>query len=90
MHRINLSDDLYDEARGAASRRGLGSVEQYIVELISDDLLDENIDSLFTEERLAEIDQAASEARSGKLMTVQEVRAHFARKRSEWLKEQAS
>jgi hypothetical protein len=90
MHQVNLSDQLFAEAQRAATARGLDSVEDYIVELVAEDLLDDDADHLFTAEVLLEIDKGLEDLKAGRILSMDQVKAHFAKKRSAWRKDQAS
>ena len=86
MHQVQLelTDQLYDQAKRRAVEAGFKSVNEYIADVVSDDLTEqtENFDHLFTPERLAIIDKAAAQIKAGEYQTATQVREHF-RKRFE-------
>ncbi len=95
MQSVQLNDELYGQAARCAQAVGFASVDDYVADLIAEDVSNddtaaENLDHLFTPERLADftperlarIDAAAANFRAGgKTYTADEVREHF-RKRS--------
>jgi len=88
MHEVQLQlpDQLYDRAQRRAVEAGFKSVSDYIRGIVTDDLAvdSENLDHLFTPERLALIDKAADEVRAGQFFTAEEADAELARRRAEW------
>jgi hypothetical protein len=82
MHQIQLNDQLYQEAQRRAAEAGFGSVDEYVAEMLQHDLEDtENLDHLFTPERLAHIDRAAAQIDAGLGIPSEQVREHFRQKR---------
>jgi hypothetical protein len=91
MHQVNLDDRIYEEARLRAEATGCSSVDEYVASVLANDLqLDVNLDSFFTPERLALIDEAAADVAAGNSHTMDQVREALARTREEWLRERAS
>lgn len=89
MRQVQLTEDLYQEALRRASDAGYSSVDDYIAEVVSQDLREdnENFDDRFTPEVIAHLDQISAEIKSGgKTFTMEEVDAHFKNKREEWLR----
>jgi len=86
MHQVQLelTDQLYNQVMRRAAESGFESIEEYAVGVITDDLADdtENLDHIFTPERLAHIDKAIAQVKAAEFMTSDQVRAHF-RKRFE-------
>ena len=82
MHQVQR--DLTDQAKRREVEAGFKSVDEYIADLVTDDLTEqtENFDHLFTPERLAIIDKAAAQIKAGEYQTVAQLREHF-RKRFE-------
>lgn len=83
--------------RPSAEREaGFTTVDEYVAEIVSQDLVDDfvvetpNLDHLFTPDRLAEIDKAQEQIKAGNFYTAQQVREHFKRKRAEWKKRNPS
>ena len=92
MQPVHLSDQLYQEAQRRAAVAGFENVDAYVAYMLSHDfqLADENLDHLFTPERLALIDQAAADVAAGNAFTLDEARASLARTRDAWLREHAN
>jgi hypothetical protein len=82
MHQIQLEDQLYREAERRASAAGFVTVDQYVADVLQQDLLEEteNLDFLFTPERLAHIDRAAAQIDAGQGIQAEQVRDHFRQK----------
>jgi hypothetical protein len=82
MHQINLSDQLYQEALRKAAEAGFPSVDEYVADVLQHDLHEEteNLDHLFTPERLAHIDRGAAEIDAGKGLTLEQVDAELAKR----------
>jgi len=89
MHEVRLSDQLYQEAQRRAAEAGFPSVDDYVADVLQHDLHEqtENFDHLFTPERLAHIDRAATEIDAGKGLTLEQVDAELAKRRAEWLRQ---
>ena len=82
MHHVQLelTDRLYDLAMRRAVEAGFKTVGEYIAEVVSDDLAlgADNLDNLFTPERLVHIESVIDKVKAGgKTHTVAEVREHF-------------
>ncbi len=84
MRQVQLNDQVYSEAENQAISAGFKSVDEYIADLVTHDMFDstENLDHLFTPERIAHIDRAVAQIAEGKVHTAAQVREHF-RKRFE-------
>jgi hypothetical protein len=82
MPQIQLNDQLYQEARDRASAAGFGTVDEYIADVLQHDLHEEteNLDYLFTPDRLAHIDRAAAQIDAGQGIPAEQVRDHFRQK----------
>ncbi len=90
MHqvRLKLSDRLYKQAQRKAAEAGFASVSDYVADVLSSDVdvEPENLDHLFTPERLAHIDKVAAEIKAGgKTYTIKEANEYLAKRRTEWL-----
>jgi len=85
---VSIPDTLYIEAQNIASANGFDNMAAYILDLIDHDLRggQENHSHVFTPDTLRDLDIAASEAKSAKTYTRQEVDLYIAERRSEWLK----
>ena len=79
MRQIQLSDELYQEARQRASTAGFESVDEYIADVVQQDLeeVGEDLSHLFTPERLARIDEGVAQADAGLTIPMDQVREHF-------------
>lgn len=79
---LELSDQLYNMAKQRAAEAGFINVDEYLKDVITDDLsLDaDNLQGLFTPERLALIDQANAQAQAGKFKTSGQVHEHFSKR----------
>ena len=82
MYQIQLNDQLYQEARRHALASGFVTVDEYIADVLQHDLHEEseNLDYLFTPERLAHIDRAAAQIDAGQGIPAEQVREHFRQK----------
>lgn len=91
MQQVQLNERLYQEAKHRAAEAGFASVDEYVAEVLSHDLWPDhdgqtpNLDSLFTPQRLAHIDQAEAQIKSGKFYTNKQATAELAKRRAEWL-----
>lgn len=95
MHQIQLADRLFTEAQRRATAAGFATVDEYVADVVSHDLVEDtdgetpNLDHLFTPQRLADIDAAAAEIAAGNSYTAEQVREHFDRKRAAWQQKNA-
>lgn len=83
---ISVPDSLFKGAQGAATAKGV-TVDAYMADALQKQLQNDPEDDLawfFTPKRIAEIREAAEEARTGNNLSPEEVEAHFAQKRKEW------
>jgi hypothetical protein len=92
MHQVQLqlSDQVYDQVKRRADQAGFHSVDDYVTDIITNDTVDEyeNLDHLFTPERLAHIDKVYAEVKAGgKTYTMEEVSEFIAAKRADWMRE---
>lgn len=81
MHQIQLDDQLYQEAERRAAASGV-TVDEYVADVLQNDLHEEteNLDYLFTPERLAHIDRAAAQIEAGQGISAEKVRDYFRQK----------
>ena len=79
MHQIQLDDQLYLEAGTARSAAGFVTVDESVADVLRHDILEEteNLDYLFTPERLVDIDRAAAQIGAGQGIPAEQVRNHF-------------
>jgi hypothetical protein len=91
MHQVNLDDRLYLEAQRRATDSGFTSVDEYVANLLTQDLAEsENLDHFFTPERLALIDQASAQIAAGQFFTGEQANEELAKRRAEWLRRKQS
>lgn len=83
MQQVALNDQLYQEAQRRASASGFVTVDEYVADVLRNELdaEAEDFDYLFTPERLAHIDRAAAQIDAGQGIPAEQVRDHFRRKR---------
>ena len=92
MSQVQLNEPLYTEARRRAEEAGYSTVDEYVADVVSHDLVDEGLgetpalDHLFTPERLAHIDAAAAEIRAGNFYTAQQADTELAKRRAQWIR----
>ncbi len=79
MQQIQLDDRLYREARERASAAGFELVDEYIADVVQQDLdeVGEDLNHLFTSECLARIDEGVAQIDAGLGIPIEEVREHF-------------
>lgn len=93
MHRVQLPERLYQEAERRAAEAGFSNVDEYVAQVVSQDLGGEaeDFDFLFTPERLAQLDQISAEIKAGaKTYTMDEVDEHFQKRRETWRQQNGS
>lgn len=89
MRNVQLTDELFQEAERRAQAAGFESVDEYIADFLQQDLSSaENLGHLFTPERLAHIDKAASDIKAGRFYTPEQVDAYLAETKASWLRDQ--
>jgi len=91
MHdvQIQLTDQLYDEANRRAVDAGFNTIGEFVTDVLTGELTQdtEDFDYLFTPERIAHLDRVAASVKAGgKTYTTEEVRAHLAATRSDWIR----
>ncbi len=87
MPEVRLDDQVFKVAQRRASEAGFASVEEYIADVVTQDVADdtENFDLLFTPQVVNELEQISAVARAGgKTYTSEEVREHFRKKSDAW------
>ncbi len=81
---VQLNDQVFKVVQQRASDAGYSSVDAYVSDfLVATD--DENIDQLFTPQRLAHIDKADADINSGKGFTTEQAEKELALRRAKWL-----
>ncbi|HEY3330672.1 MAG TPA: hypothetical protein VGK19_11660 [Capsulimonadaceae bacterium] len=88
MYQVQLTDQVYDQAKRRAAEAGFDSVDEYVADLLSDDFSESpNLDHLFTPERLAHIDDVVARVNAGeKTLTMDEFDANLAEFRANWIR----
>jgi len=90
MHEVTITipDDAYAAANNRAQQEGFDSTEVFLSNLLISSIAPEsdNYDHLFTPEVIADLDGISATIKAGgKTYSMEEVREHFSRKRTEWL-----
>ena len=82
MHQIQLDDRLYQKAERRGSASGFVTVNDYVADVLQNDLHQEfqNLEYLFTPDRLAHIDRAAAQIDAGQGIPAEKVRDYFQQK----------
>ncbi len=87
MPEVRLDDQVFKVAQRRASEAGFASVEEYIADVVTQDVVDEaeDFDHLFTPQVVSELEQISAAAKAGgRTYTSEEVREHFQRKSDAW------
>lgn len=88
MHQVHLqlNDQLFAQAKRRAVESGFNSVDEYIADVVAEDLAHdgENLDHLFSAERLVAIDKAKAQIEAGQFLSAKDAEAELARRRTEW------
>lgn len=85
MRQIQLNNQLYEQARLRAAEAGFDDVNAYVASVLQQELaLTENLDHLFTANRLAQIDQATHRLDQGQGLTTDQADAELASRRNAW------
>jgi predicted lipid-binding transport protein (Tim44 family) len=95
MHQVNLklTNEQVEKASQRARQAGFSDLDEYISDLVADDLRDEaqNMAHLFTPEVVAELKQISAEAAAGgKTYTSAEVRDELRKHSEAWRADHAS
>ena len=79
MYQIQITAQVYSRVERRAIEAGFASVDEYVVDLLTRDVFEnaENLDGLFTPERLAHIDRAVEQIEAGQFHTAAQVREHL-------------
>ena len=81
---VQLNDQVFKVVQQRASDAGYSSVDAYVSDfLVGSD--GDDIDPLFTPQRLAHIDEADSEITAGKGFTTEQAEKELALRREKWL-----
>ncbi len=88
MATIEIDDGLYNKLRARAAEAGCESIEDYLDEMVNSESADGVLlDTLFTSERIAEIEKADEQVRAGQTVTLEESRERFRAQRDQWLRD---
>jgi len=92
VHRVQLTDHLYSQAREAAAAAGFESVDLFVAEAVRGylQIASEDEEAMFTPEVLAEIDKGVEDVIAGRTLSGEEVDARLAKHKAKWLEERAS
>lgn len=78
MQRIQLSDQLYQDARRRAEAAGFVTVDEYVADIVQQDIeVPGDLDYLFTPGRLARIDEGIAQIDAGLGIPLEKVRESF-------------
>jgi len=82
LHHVQLSDQAYEKAKLRASEAGFQTVDEYVADVLLSEVgpQTEDLDRLFTPERLAHIDRSSAQIKAGEYYTADQVREHFGKK----------
>ena len=87
MHQIQLSDQVYEQAKRRATETGFASVDEFITDCVVSGLGEQtdNYDDRFTPEVIADLDRISASIASGaKTFTQNDVDEHFRKKTEAW------
>jgi len=90
MQRVQINDQLYKRAERRAMEGGFSTVDEYVADVLRQSVNDdsENVDHLFTPDVIAHLDEISDGIKAGgKTYTLDEVKEHFEKKRTEWLQD---
>jgi metal-responsive CopG/Arc/MetJ family transcriptional regulator len=93
MNQVHFAEKLYKKVKRRASEEGFSSVDDFVADIVRQKLEEGagNLNHLFTPERIAHLDRISAKIKAGgKTYTMQEVEAHFDKKRKQWLENHAS
>jgi hypothetical protein len=88
---INIPDSTRPEYKTklATLTQQLSAHPELVADIhLSGDAEDDDIQAMFTPERLAIIDEALAEAKNGTFFTAAQVEEHFAQKENSWMQSQ--
>lgn len=87
MHQIEISNQLYEQAKLGAMEAGFENVNENVAEIISDYVSFDisSAETMFTEQRLESIDKATAQIESGQFLTSKQADVELERRRAEWL-----
>ena len=88
MPQVQLDDQVFRVAQRRAADGGYSSVDEYVADVLAHDTMSDadDIDHLFTPARLAHIDAAEADIKSGKIFTTDQADDELAKRRAEWLR----
>ena len=77
MQQIQLDDRLYQVVQRRATASGFGTVDEYVADVLQQDVEEEDLSHLFTPECLARIDEGVAQIDAGLGIPLEKVREHF-------------
>ncbi len=79
MHRIQLDDQLYQDVQRRAASAGFETIDEFVADVLKHELNEEteDLNYLFTPERLAHIDEGLAQIDAGLGIPMEQVREHF-------------
>jgi hypothetical protein len=91
MHQVNLTDTSFAAAKRLAAARGFSSVEEFAAEVIDEKAQEQDIQSRFTPEVIAYLDEVSTGIKAGaKTYDSEEVSTSLDENKAAWLKKNAS
>ena len=92
MAQIELNERIFLVAKQRAASAGFATVDEYIADFVvhDSDQNSDDLDHLFTPERLAIIDKTRANIAAGSFHTSEQANAELAKHREEWLRKNHS
>lgn len=87
MRQIQISDQIYEQAKHRAIETGFGSVDEFIADCVVSGLNEpaDDYDHFFTPEVIADLDQISASVKGGaQTYSQEEVDEHFRKKSEAW------
>jgi hypothetical protein len=83
MHRIKLTERLFNEAQRRAAAAGFENVDEFIADRLESDFANdqENLDDRFTPEVIARLDQISLEMNAGKSVSMEQAERQLSKVR---------
>lgn len=77
MYSVQITPQLYGLVKSRAEEQGFANVDEYVKDILTEELSDPGEPLTLSPERFAHIDQSLEEGKSGMVHSVNEVREHF-------------